>query len=114
MKMAGGKPSVEVKQAWFLRIIVSGSAVVLQLSVVVVESGAETIDNPLHEAAKRGIITALYLQLEIYYITVGNLPFLEECLANQVSVNGLDKSGSTALHWASSAGHIGKKKWMNR
>nr|CAJ44456.1 osteoclast-stimulating factor [Suberites domuncula] len=53
-----------------------------------IEGSTESIDNPLHEAAKRG-----------------NLPFLEECLTNRVSVNGLDKSGSTALHWAASGGH---------
>ena len=45
-----------------------------------------------------------------YYVIAGNLPFLEECLANRVSPNGLDKSGSTALHWAASAGHIGKEE----
>ena len=48
----------------------------------------------------------------MYLFIVGNLPFLEECLMNRVSANGLDKSGSTALHWAASAGHIGKKRWM--
>ena len=37
-------------------------------------SNAETLEAPLHEAAKRG-----------------NLPFLQECLKNNVSVNGLDK-----------------------
>ncbi|XP_064620515.1 osteoclast-stimulating factor 1-like [Lineus longissimus] len=54
-----------------------------------VEEGTETVDNPLHEGAKRG-----------------NLPFLQECLRNKVSVNGLDKAGSTAIHWASHGGHM--------
>ena len=48
----------------------------------------EAIDNPLHEASKRG-----------------NLPFLQECLANGVSVNGLDKSGATPVYWAAHGGN---------
>ncbi|XP_071844815.1 osteoclast-stimulating factor 1-like [Apostichopus japonicus] len=53
-----------------------------------VEESMESVDNPLHEAAKRG-----------------NVGFLQECLNNKVSVNGLDKSGSTALYWACHGGH---------
>ncbi|CAH2294166.1 osteoclast-stimulating factor 1 [Pelobates cultripes] len=49
---------------------------------------AESIDNPLHEAAKRG-----------------NLSWLRECLENRVGVNGLDKAGSTALYWGCHGGH---------
>lgn len=53
-----------------------------------VESNTEAVDNPLHEAAKRG-----------------NISFLQECLDNRVSVNGLDKAGNTPLHWAAHSGN---------
>uniref|UniRef100_H2YH20 Osteoclast-stimulating factor 1 n=1 Tax=Ciona savignyi TaxID=51511 RepID=H2YH20_CIOSA len=54
----------------------------------VAEDIADSIDFPLHEAAKRG-----------------NVSFLTECLDNKVALNGIDKSGSTALHWAARGGH---------
>eukprot|EP00911_Craspedida_sp_UC1_P000288 UC1_evm1s219 len=54
-----------------------------------IQESSESVVNPLHEAAKRG-----------------NTPYLEECLSNGVSPNGLDKAGSTPLHWAARGGHI--------
>lgn len=54
-----------------------------------VESNTESVDHPLHDAAKRG-----------------NVDFMQECLRNGVSVNGLDKAGSTPIHWAAHGGHM--------
>ncbi|XP_043229485.1 osteoclast-stimulating factor 1-like isoform X1 [Amphibalanus amphitrite] len=54
-----------------------------------VEERSEPLESPLHEAAKRG-----------------HLSFLQDCLRHRVSVNGLDKAGNTALHWAARGGHL--------
>lgn len=55
----------------------------------VAEDLADSIDFPLHEAAKRG-----------------NFPFLEECLLNKIPINAQDKAGNTPLIWASNGGHV--------
>ncbi|EGD80162.1 osteoclast-stimulating factor 1 [Salpingoeca rosetta] len=67
-----------------------GDLIYVQKQVGFEKSGnTESVDNPLHEAAKRG-----------------NLPFLIECLTNGVSPNALDKAGATPLHWAARGGHV--------
>ena len=72
--MVGGEPSVGGRRDLFLQTTVSEdkthliSTPGLSPLYFAVESGTETIDNPLHEAAKRG-----------------NLTFLQECLDNRVS-----------------------------
>ena len=49
----------------------------------------EEVEQPLHEAARRG-----------------NLDFMQECLQQGVSGTGLDNAGNTPLYWASHAGHV--------
>lgn len=46
------------------------------------------IENPLHDAAKRG-----------------NIAFAKELIDAGISINGLDKAGNTPLHWAARGGH---------
>ncbi|KAI6233020.1 SH3 domain-containing protein [Aphelenchoides fujianensis] len=53
------------------------------------QNSVVTVEFPMHEAAKRG-----------------NVDLVGECLKNGISVNSLDKSGSTALYWAALNGHV--------
>jgi hypothetical protein len=55
---------------------VNGKSGIIPGNYVEADGGAETIANPMHEGAKRG-----------------NMALMEECIANGVSVNGLDKAG---------------------
>lgn len=54
-----------------------------------VEMRMDTIENPVHDAARRG-----------------NVEFLRECLRNGVSATGLDASGNSPLHWSARGGHL--------
>ena len=57
--------------------------------IVPVGSQMEEVEQPLHEAARRG-----------------NLDFMRECLKQGVSGTGLDSAGNTPLYWAAHAGHV--------
>uniref|UniRef100_A0A1B6D484 Osteoclast-stimulating factor 1 n=1 Tax=Clastoptera arizonana TaxID=38151 RepID=A0A1B6D484_9HEMI len=54
-----------------------------------VQCQAESVENPLHDAARRG-----------------NLSYLLESLQQGVSATGLDAVGNTALYWACRGGHL--------
>ncbi|KAG4108537.1 osteoclast stimulating factor 1 [Neocallimastix lanati (nom. inval.)] len=54
-----------------------------------VEEATSVMDNPLHEAAKRG-----------------NISFLKELIRTGISVNGLDKALNSPIHWAARNGHV--------
>ncbi len=79
MKMVGGELVVEIKKVLSPLTTVSivcpswlsSTCIIMWLFcdlICTVEGSTETIENPLHEAAKRG-----------------NLPFLQECITNRVS-----------------------------
>lgn len=59
------------------------------VSSLSVESSTQAIDNPLHEAAKRGMFDALCSCTNCnngycVFAFTGNLPFLQECISNRV------------------------------
>lgn len=111
-------------ELWFRRysvfILIRWSTECLFRLAAVAEA-AESIDNPMHEAAKRGVTSCVSRALHptIYQRRVlffffflppwwtGNLSWLRECIENKVGVNGLDKAGNTALYWACHGGHKG-------
>ncbi|KAK6312888.1 hypothetical protein J4Q44_G00162350 [Coregonus suidteri] len=69
---------------------------------------AESIDNPMHEAALKEVrdqkrpAASLTPPIILNY---WNLSWLRECLENKVGINGLDKAGNTALYWGCHGGH---------
>lgn len=89
------------------------------ICLFLVAEQAESIDNPMHEAAKRGTQIYTYLafclfdsvvkQSDVLCVNAGNLSWLRECLDNKVGINGLDKAGNTSLYWACHGGHKGKR-----
>jgi len=75
-------------EGWW-KATVNGKSGIIPGNYVEADGGAETVANPMHEAAKRG-----------------NMMLMQDCISNNVSVNGLDKAGSTPLHWAARGGHM--------
>ncbi|MCL4128390.1 UNVERIFIED_CONTAM: hypothetical protein GTU68_037585 [Idotea baltica] len=61
---------------------------------------------------KEGLIPSSYVSKENIRIPIvdaarrGNLMLLNDCLSNGISVNSLDKTGSSALHAACMSGHM--------
>ena len=79
--LTGGNASAEKQKGLFLVIMVT--------CIDSVGENAAVIDNPLHEAAKRG-----------------NSSFAKELIDAGVSVNGLDKAKNSPLSWACRGGHL--------